>query len=49
MSNFFIAVMRRDKKAVGGQMRFILPTRIGEVKLFDGVPEPLVRAVLEDR
>lgn len=42
-----IAVMRRDKKAVGGQMRFILPTRLGEVKLFDDVPEPLVRAVLE--
>ena len=44
-----IAVMRRDKKAVGGQMRFILPTRIGEVKLFDDVPEELVRSVLESR
>jgi 3-dehydroquinate synthase len=44
-----IAVMRRDKKAVGGQMRFILPTRLGAVKLFDDVPEPLVRAVLEER
>lgn len=44
-----LAVMRRDKKAVGGQMRFILPTRIGDVKLFDGVPEALVRAVLEMR
>lgn len=44
-----IAVMRRDKKAVGGQMRFILPTRIGEVKLFDTVPESLVRSVLETR
>ncbi len=42
-----ISVMRRDKKAVGGQMRFILPTRFGEVKLFDNVPEPLVRAVLQ--
>lgn len=42
-----VAVMRRDKKAVGGQMRFILPTRLGEVKLFDDVPEPLVRSVLE--
>ncbi|QJW99020.1 3-dehydroquinate synthase [Frigoriglobus tundricola] len=42
-----ISVMRRDKKAVGGQMRFILPTRLGEVKLFDDVPEPLVRAVLQ--
>ena len=42
-----VAVMRRDKKAVGGKMRFILPTRIGEVKLYDDVPEALVRAVLE--
>ncbi len=43
-----IAVMKRDKKAANGKMRFILPTRLGEVKLFD-VPEPLVRAVLEGR
>jgi 3-dehydroquinate synthase len=44
-----IAVMRRDKKAVGGAMRFILPTRIGEVKLVEDVPESLVREVLEGR
>lgn len=44
-----IAVMRRDKKAVGGKMRFILPTRLGEVRLFDDVPEALVRDVLEGR
>jgi 3-dehydroquinate synthase len=41
-----IAVMRRDKKAAGGRMRFILPTRLGEVRLFDDVPEALVRSVL---
>lgn len=41
-----IAVMRRDKKSAGGELRFILPTRLGEVKLFDDVPEPLVREVL---
>lgn len=29
-----IATMRNDKKAVAGKMRFVLPTRIGEVKLF---------------
>ena len=28
-------------------MRFILPTRLGEVALFDDVPENDVRAVLE--
>ncbi len=44
-----IAVMRRDKKAAGGRMRFILPTRIGEVKLVDDVPEALVRDVLAVR
>jgi 3-dehydroquinate synthase len=44
-----VAVMRRDKKAVGGKLRFILPTKLGEVKLFDNVPEALVRDVLEGR
>jgi 3-dehydroquinate synthase len=44
-----IAVMRRDKKAVSGRLRFILPTRLGAVKLFDDVPEPLVRDVLGAR
>jgi 3-dehydroquinate synthase len=41
-----LATMRKDKKAVGGRMRFILPTRLGEVALFDDVPEADVRAVL---
>jgi 3-dehydroquinate synthase len=44
-----LAVMRRDKKAVGGRMRFILPTQIGDVRVADDVPESLVRAVLEGR
>lgn len=42
-----IAVMRRDKKAAGGRLRFILPTRLGEVRLLDDIPEALVREVLE--
>jgi len=42
-----LATMRKDKKAVGGRMRFILPTRLGEVALFDDVPEADVRWVLE--
>ena len=41
-----IAVMRRDKKNVAGRLRFILPTRLGEVRAFDDVPEDLVREVL---
>jgi 3-dehydroquinate synthase len=44
-----VAVMKRDKKASAGRMRFILPTRIGEVKLVDGIPETIVRDVLEGR
>jgi 3-dehydroquinate synthase len=44
-----IAVMKRDKKAIAGRMRFILPIRIGEVKLVEDVAESLVRDVLEGR
>jgi len=42
-----IAAMKRDKKAAAGQLRFILPTRLGEVRLFDDIPESQVRAILE--
>lgn len=41
-----IAVMRRDKKAVAGTLRFVLPTKLGEVELVAGVPEDAVREVL---
>ena len=41
-----IAHMHRDKKAVAGKLRFVLPTRIGHVELVDDVPEADVRAVL---
>lgn len=40
--------MRLDKKAVGGRMRFILPTRLGQVELFDNVAEADVIAVLQE-
>jgi 3-dehydroquinate synthase len=42
-----LAVMQRDKKAQAGKLRFVLPTRLGEVRLVSDVPESLVRAVLE--
>jgi 3-dehydroquinate synthase len=38
--------MRRDKKAQAGQLRFVVPTRLGHVELVEGVPESLVREVL---
>jgi 3-dehydroquinate synthase len=42
-----IDVMRSDKKAEAGQLRFILPVRLGEVRLFE-VPEDEVRTTLRD-
>jgi 3-dehydroquinate synthase len=44
-----IGVMKRDKKADAGRMRFILPKRIGQVEFVNDVPESLVRDVLEGR
>jgi 3-dehydroquinate synthase len=41
-----ITTMRSDKKSLAGKLRFILPRRLGEVALFDDVPEADVRAVL---
>jgi 3-dehydroquinate synthase len=41
-----LAAMRTDKKAVAGQLRFVLPTRLGEVRLFADVRENEVRAAL---
>ncbi len=41
-----LATMRRDKKAVAGRLRFVLPKRLGEVALFDDVPESDVSAIL---
>jgi 3-dehydroquinate synthase len=43
-----LATMRTDKKAVAGKMRFILPRRLGEVALYDDVPEADVRQVLQE-
>jgi 3-dehydroquinate synthase len=44
-----VAVMRADKKAEAGRLRFVLPVRLGEVRLFDDVPQEEVRAVLRER
>jgi 3-dehydroquinate synthase len=42
-----LAVMRSDKKAVGGRMRFVLPVALGQVAVFDDVAEDDVNRVLE--
>jgi 3-dehydroquinate synthase len=43
-----LQVMRSDKKALADRLRFILPRRLGEVALFDDIPETNVRQVLEE-
>ncbi len=39
--------MRRDKKAQGGKLRFVLPTRLGHVELMSDIPERSVREALQ--
>jgi 3-dehydroquinate synthase len=41
-----LAAMTHDKKAADGKLRFVLPTRLGEVELVDGIGESDVRAAL---
>jgi 3-dehydroquinate synthase len=41
-----IEIMRSDKKAEAGQLRFILPVRAGEVRLFADVTVAEVVAAL---
>lgn len=39
--------MQRDKKTLGGRLRFVLPHRLGAVELVDGVSPDDVRRVLD--
>lgn len=41
-----ISSFARDKKSVGGKAQFVLPRRIGEVDIFDDVPESAVELAL---
>jgi len=43
-----VSKMRLDKKTVGGQLRFILPTKMGHVTTFADVPESDVTAVIDE-
>lgn len=40
--------MQLDKKTLAGQLRFVLPTRLGHVELVKGVPEELVWKTLKE-
>jgi len=42
-----IDAMQHDKKTVAGQLRFVLPTRLGHVELVDGVPADQARAAFD--
>jgi 3-dehydroquinate synthase len=41
-----LEAMQRDKKTEHGQLRFVLPSRLGAVEVVGGVDKQLVRAVL---
>lgn len=40
-------IMQHDKKARAGKVRFVLPTELGNVDIFDDVPEADVRDAIE--
>ena len=42
----FLAIMGRDKKTVHGQLRFVLPDRIGHVELVEGIASAAVTAAI---
>jgi 3-dehydroquinate synthase len=41
-----LAIMARDKKSLGGRLRFVLPDRIGHVELVEGIDAAAVRRAL---
>lgn len=45
-SGDMIEAMRRDKKAHAGRLTFVLPLAIGSVRVFDNLPEELIREAL---
>ena len=44
-----IEFLQQDKKILNGRVRFILPTRIGQVVITDTVTENIIREVLEEK
>jgi len=41
--------MRHDKKFIGGRNRFVLPTKIGNVRVIEGIDEGLIKEVIKGR
>jgi 3-dehydroquinate synthase len=45
-SENLVARLVHDKKTVQSKIHFVLPMRIGEVKVVSGIPEPAVREAI---
>ncbi|CAL4324230.1 3-dehydroquinate synthase [Buchnera aphidicola] len=45
--NDYLIYMKRDKKNLLGQLRLILPNRIGEVKIYDNINEKIILSVIK--
>ena len=43
----FLKIMARDKKTVGGNLRFVLPDKIGHVKIMDHIDSILVTSAIK--
>jgi 3-dehydroquinate synthase len=43
-----MSLMDTDKKAVAGQVRFVLPTAIGRVEIVDSVPRDILRRAIKE-
>jgi 3-dehydroquinate synthase len=43
-----LAAMQHDKKAEYGQLRFVLPTQLGQADVVGGIPLPVVREAIND-
>lgn len=46
--NSLLALMQHDKKAIHGQLRFVLPRGLGHVEVVDNIPSETVARVLEE-
>lgn len=44
----FWRALSKDKKHIAGQLRFVLPEKIGQVKVLSGIPVAAVRAAVKD-
>jgi 3-dehydroquinate synthetase len=45
--NNILSSIQLDKKAVAGELKFILPERIGNVKIHKGVAEKSIKDLLK--